>query len=127
LNIGELAHQTGTSIRSLRYYEAKRLLSSQRQENGYRSYDTTAIERVRTIQYFLGLGLTTREMFDIVFCGSPDEAAAQCDETAFSACSGEEGFYREKLAEVEARIASLEKARIYLTQRLAQMHAQEDV
>lgn len=126
MNIGELAHETGASIRSLRYYEAKRLLSSQRQENGYRAYDTTAIERVRTIQYYLGLGMTTREMFDIVFCGSPDEVAAQCGEMAFSDCPGESDFYREKLAEVEARIAALEKARIYLTQRLAQMHAQED-
>jgi MerR family Zn(II)-responsive transcriptional regulator of zntA len=126
MNIGELAHQTGASIRSLRYYEAKRLLSSQRRENGYRSYDTTAIERVRMIQFYLGLGLTTREMYDVVFCGSPDEVAALCDETAFSFCTGERDFYQEKIAEIEARIAALEKAKMYLTQRLAHLHAQEE-
>ncbi|MBO0782775.1 MAG: MerR family DNA-binding transcriptional regulator, partial [Ktedonobacteraceae bacterium] len=42
MNIGELARQTGVSIRSLRYYETKQLLSSQREENGYRSYESTA-------------------------------------------------------------------------------------
>jgi MerR family Zn(II)-responsive transcriptional regulator of zntA len=67
MNIGELASQTGISIRSLRYYETKQLLSSQRGENGYRSYESTAIERVRTIQFYLNLGLTTSEIFDVAF------------------------------------------------------------
>ena len=38
MTISELAHHTETSIRSLRYYETRRLLSPQRLENGYRSY-----------------------------------------------------------------------------------------
>jgi MerR family transcriptional regulator, Zn(II)-responsive regulator of zntA len=123
MNIGELARQTGVSIRSLRYYETKQLLSSQRGENGYRIYDQTAIERVRMIQFYLSLGLSTDEVFDVVFCSKPDDVASLCDETDLSSCPKEMDFYQEKLAEIEAHIASLEKAKIYLKQRLTRWHA----
>lgn len=118
MNIGELARQTGVSIRSLRYYETKQLLSSQRGENGYRSYDRTAIERVRTIQFYLSLGLTTNEIFEVVFCSKPEEVEALCGETESSSCPEEVGFYQEKLAEIERQITSLEKAKTYIKQRL---------
>src|SRR5215470_11378700 len=84
MNIGELARQTGVSIRSLRYYETKQLLSPQRGENGYRTYDRSAIERIRLIQFYLGLGLSTNEIFDVVFCSNPDDVAALCDGTGLS-------------------------------------------
>ena len=119
MNIGELARQTGVSIRSLRYYETKKLLSSQRGGNGYRFYERSAIERVKTIQFYLGLGLTTREIFDIAFCSSPEDVSSSCDENDLYSCPGEEQFYQEKIAEIEAQIASLEKAKTYLKQRLA--------
>ena len=126
MNIGELARQTGVSIRSLRYYEAKQLLSSQRRDNGYRTYDQAAIERVQLIQFYLGLGLSTNEIFDVVFCSNPDDVASLCDETGLSSCPDEMEFYQEKLAEIEAHIASLERARVYLKQRLAGWRALKD-
>lgn len=122
MNIGELARQTGVSMRSLRYYETKQLLSPQRGENGYRTYDRTAIERVRVIQFYLGLGLSTHEIFDVVFCSNPDDVASLCDGTGLSSCPGELDFYQAKLAEIEAQIAALEKARTYLKQRLTRWH-----
>src|SRR5215813_112065 len=118
MNIGELARQTGVSVRSLRYYETKQLLSSQRGENGYRSYDQTAIERVRMVQFYLSLGLSTNEIFDVVFCSNPNDVASLCDGISLSSCPDEMDFYQEKLVEIEAQIASLEKAKIYLEQRL---------
>ena len=109
MNIGELPRQTGVSIRSLRYYETKQLLSSQRGENRYRIYDQTAIARVRMIQFYLSLGLSTNEVFDVVFCSKPDDVASLCDGTDLSSCPKEMDFYQEKLAEIEAQIASLKK------------------
>ncbi len=76
MNIGELARRTSVSVRSLRYYEEKQLLSPQRGENGYRSYDAAAIERVRTIQFYLGLGLSTNEILDVVLCSEHDHDPA---------------------------------------------------
>lgn len=118
MNIGELARETGVSIRSLRYYETKQLLSAQREANGYRSYDQTAVERVRMIQSYLSLGLSTNEIFDVVLCSKPDDVITLCDGTGFSSCPGEMDFYQEKLAEIEAQIAALEKAKQHLKQRL---------
>ena len=123
MNIGELARQTGVSIRSLRYYEMKRLLSPQRRDNGYRAYDQTAIERVRMIQFYLSLGLSTNEILHVVFCSNPDDVASLCDGTGLSSCPEEMVFYQEKLAEIEAQIASLEKAKTYLEQRLTRWRA----
>ena len=118
MNIGELARQTGVSIRSLRYYETKQLLSPQREANGYRTYDQAAIERVKLIQFYLSLGLSTNEIFDVVFCGRPDDIASLCHEADLSSCPKELEFYQGKLAEIEAHIASLEKAQTYLKQHL---------
>ncbi|SRR5581483_4871329 len=125
MNIGELARQSGVSIRSLRYYETKRLLSPRRGDNGYRTYDQTAIERVRMIRFYLSLGLSTDEIFDVVFCSVPDDVASLCDGTGRSLCPEEMVFYQEKLAEIEAQIAALVKARTYLKQRLARWQAQK--
>jgi MerR family transcriptional regulator, Zn(II)-responsive regulator of zntA len=121
MNIGELARQTGASVRSLRYYETRRLIAPRRRENGYRSYDANTVERVKTIQYYLRLGLTTNEIFDVVFCRNADDLGTLCTEPDPFACSGLKDFYTEKLAEIEAQIASLEKAKAFLTQNLARM------
>ena len=118
MNIGELARQTGVSIRSLRYYEAKHLLSSYRGENGYRTYDHAAIERVRLIQFYLSLKLSTDEIFQVVFCGHPADVASFCAVSDLSSCPKEQEFYQEKLAEIEAQIVALEKAKRYLQHHL---------
>lgn len=119
MNIGELARHTNTSIRSLRYYEAKRLLSPQRLENGYRSYDQAAIERVGHIQFYLRLGLTTQQVFSIVSCGRPDSSPSPFDEINYPRCPEAIDLYQEKLTEIEEQIATLEQAKTYLKQRLA--------
>lgn len=118
LNIGELARRTGVSIRSLRYYEVKQLLTPQRGENRYRFYDHTAVERVKTIQFYLSLGLTTNEIFDIL-C---EDDLSFCD-GSIEACPEEEGLYKKKLLEIDIKIASLEQARTYLRERLARVQA----
>jgi hypothetical protein len=46
IRIGELAKQTTTSRRQLRYYEEQGLISADREANGYRQYGDALIERV---------------------------------------------------------------------------------
>jgi MerR family transcriptional regulator, Zn(II)-responsive regulator of zntA len=119
MKISELANRTNTSIRSLRYYETKHLLSSHRQENGYRSFDRMAIEQVRNIQFYLRLGLTAHQIFHIVSCGRPDSSPSPFDEREYPRCPEAIALYKEKLAEIEEQIATLEQAKAYLRQRLA--------
>ncbi|HLW02579.1 MAG TPA: MerR family transcriptional regulator [Ktedonobacterales bacterium] len=119
MKISELARRTNTSIRSLRYYETKHLLSPHREDNGYRSYDKTAIERVSNIQFYLRLGLTAHQIFHIVWCGRLDGSASPFDEIEYPRCPEVVELYKAKLAEIEEHIATLEQTKTYLRQRLA--------
>ncbi len=66
MRIGELSKETGVSERSLRHYEEKGLLPSNRLTNGYRDFDKSAIEKVELIQMYLQLGLNLEETARIV-------------------------------------------------------------
>lgn len=51
VKVGELAHETGKSIRTLHYYEELGLLRPvKRTEGGYRLYDAAAVNRIRAIE-----------------------------------------------------------------------------
>jgi DNA-binding transcriptional MerR regulator len=100
LRIGELARQTGLSIKTIRYYEARRLLEQPpRTEGGYRLYGPEEAARLRFIQRAKLLGLTLEEIRELV------ELAARCNE-------GEivprlEEVLEVKLEETERKMAEL--------------------
>ncbi|MFC8342435.1 MerR family transcriptional regulator, partial [Streptomyces sp. NPDC057280] len=56
--IGELAAQTATTTRALRYYEEQGLLESDRSPSGYRVYGPHAVTRVRNVRDLLASGFT---------------------------------------------------------------------
>jgi MerR family copper efflux transcriptional regulator len=59
MKIGELAAATGLATSAIRFYEQSGLLPpAQRAGNGYRSYSTEAVERLRYIQLAQALGFT---------------------------------------------------------------------
>ena len=60
--VGDLAKASGISADTLRHYERKGVLSSQRLSNGYRVYAEDALERVRTIRKALAIGFTLDEL-----------------------------------------------------------------
>ncbi|WNC15222.1 MerR family transcriptional regulator [Brevibacillus brevis] len=66
--ISQLSKLTGVSPRSIRHYEKKNLLSSNRLRNAYREFDESAITRIKTIQLYLSFGLTTDEIAEILKC-----------------------------------------------------------
>lgn len=68
MQIGELARRTGSSTRSLRYYERQGLLSATRGGNGYRSFDDSAIDTVLRIRALLAAGLSTDVIRRILPC-----------------------------------------------------------
>lgn len=61
-SIGALAKATGVSTDTLRHYERKGVLHSQRAGNGYREYPENALERVRTVRQGLAMGFTLDEL-----------------------------------------------------------------
>jgi DNA-binding transcriptional MerR regulator len=68
MRIGELAEQSGVSVRSLRYYEEQALLYSSRSERGQRLYGSTAVARVRLIQQLYAAGLSSRTLRELLPC-----------------------------------------------------------
>jgi DNA-binding transcriptional MerR regulator len=68
MRIGELAAQTGVSVRSLRYYEEQGLLVSTRSPSGQRRYTDAEIARVRFIQRLYAAGLSSRTIAELLPC-----------------------------------------------------------
>jgi DNA-binding transcriptional MerR regulator len=92
--IGELAETTGVSPDTLRHYERKGVLHSQRSANGYRKYSEDALERVRMIRHGLAIGFTLDELRSIfrVF----DRGGAPCQQVRSLAAN--------KLAHIETHL-----------------------
>lgn len=68
MRIGELAAQTGVSVRALRYYEEQHLLTSERSPSGQRHYPDTAVDRVLLIQCLYASGLSSRTIRELIPC-----------------------------------------------------------
>ncbi|MCD9021829.1 MerR family transcriptional regulator [Cohnella silvisoli] len=109
MKIGELSARTGVSIRSLRYYEQQKLLTSVRQENGYREYTPLAEEQVRTIQFYLALGITTEQIASFLNCVLKNKEAF-CEEVL--------PIYKQKLKEIDDQIHLLNNIKSNLEDRI---------
>lgn len=110
MKIGELAAQTGVSVRSLRYYERQGLIAPLRQANGYREYSALAVETVETIKLYLNLGLSTEEISGFLHCVLKNKEAF---------CAEVMPLYRSKLEEIERQIVQLSQIKLNLQQRMA--------
>jgi DNA-binding transcriptional MerR regulator len=109
LKIGDLAKQTGVSVRSLRYYEQQGLLAPMRLDNGYREYSPFALDLVRAIQLYLNLGLSTEEIAGILQCVLKNKEAF-CEEVL--------PIYQHKLKEIDEQIQLLTGIRRNLVDRI---------
>jgi MerR family transcriptional regulator, copper efflux regulator len=67
VRIGQLAAQTGFSVRTLRFYEQSGILPTpERTPGGYRSYDQDAVTRLRFVRSAQTLGLSLAEIADVL-------------------------------------------------------------
>ncbi len=100
--IGELADATGTTTKTLRYYEGEGLLAApERTPGGYRDYPPDAVERVTFIRHAQASGLTLRQIREVLMVR--DGGLAPCGHVAT--------FVNERLKDVKERIRELEHTR----------------
>ena len=67
LRIGELAHRTGTSAETLRFYESKDLIvAPRRSDAGYRLYTQADVARVDFIVKSKRLGFSLKEIEELL-------------------------------------------------------------
>ncbi|MFE5318536.1 MerR family transcriptional regulator [Paenibacillus sp. NPDC056579] len=111
IHISELSKRTGVSMRSLRYYEERKLLIPTRLENGYRDYAESDIEKVQFIQLYFSLGLTATEIMDFFDCLFQNGEKQQCLPNAIE-------IGERKLAEMKSQIELLRKAESQLEESL---------
>ncbi|TVX97740.1 MerR family transcriptional regulator [Paenibacillus cremeus] len=69
MKIQELVKRTGLTVHTIRFYEKEGLLDTrhvQRQKNNYRNYSDDAIERLKLIKKFQGIGCSLVELKEIL-------------------------------------------------------------
>ncbi|WP_342718997.1 MerR family transcriptional regulator [Bacillus paramycoides] len=114
MKISELSKKTGASIRSIRHYEKKNLITAVRLENGYREFDEFAIKRIRIIQLYLGLGLTSEQIEEILKCedNGPED---------YEFCEEMLETYQVKLDQINRQISVLDVVKYRLEKQIMQM------
>ncbi|MBM0127777.1 heavy metal-responsive transcriptional regulator [Pimelobacter simplex] len=110
MNIAELAERAGVKVSTLRFYERRGVLPAPpRTSSGYRDFDEEDVVRVRYLRRGQQLGFTLAELGELTaLTGSRVVIAGEV------ASRG-----REKLAEIDARIADLAQLRDALAGLLA--------
>ncbi|MFG1925220.1 MerR family transcriptional regulator [Cryptosporangium sp. NPDC048952] len=73
-----MSEATGTSPRSLRYYEELGLIRAPRRPNGYRDYGPSAVADVLTIRSLLDLGFPTALVERILPCTGDAGPVGDC-------------------------------------------------
>jgi MerR family copper efflux transcriptional regulator len=67
VRIGELAQRTGTTTKTLRFYEQAGLLPEpDRTPSGYRDYDESVVDRLRFVRAAQTAGLSLAEIRDVI-------------------------------------------------------------
>lgn len=103
LKIGEVATQSGLSVKTIRYYEEIGLLSPtvERSETGYRLFHPQVLNRLAFIRRAQSLGLSLSEIQQIL--GVHDEGELPCGEV--------KQHLEAKVAAISEQIAALETLR----------------
>jgi len=116
MRIGEVAGRAGVPAKTIRFWEDQRLLTApSRTPSGYRDYDPAILERLAFIRHAQAAGLTLeaiRQVLDIRDGGQPP-------------CVHVTALIARRLAEVEARLAELTRARDQLAALAARAAAQD--
>lgn len=101
-SIGEAARRSGVKVPTIRYYEQIRLLpAASRTEGNRRLYGLSELERLAFIRHARELG------FDV----DAIRALLALQDNPGQSCAAADAIARERLAEVERRIASLNALR----------------
>jgi MerR family redox-sensitive transcriptional activator SoxR len=107
LTIGEVAKRSGVAASALRFYEDRRLISSERAGSGHRRYPRSVLRRIAFIVFAQRIGLSLEEIKTELDKLPPDHAPGRQDWTKLSASW---------TSRIDDRIAELERLRAGLTE-----------
>ncbi|MBH3358624.1 MerR family transcriptional regulator [Pseudomonas guariconensis] len=113
MNIGELERRSGLGRHALRYYEKLGLIVAHRQANNYRSYSDQTVSDLAFIQSAQGAGFSLAEIGDILAARRGN--SINCAQGAALVAS--------KMAEIQAKISTLQAAYAFLDAERAKLEA----
>lgn len=103
MRIGAVAMAAGVTVDTIRYYERLRVLpAAPRASNGYRTYSTATIDRLRMIRQLHAMGLTLAQIRELLVSGG--------DEPTCLAIQGRLVAQRQKLRQQMDELESLDHA-----------------
>ena len=113
MTIGRLAHRTGVSVDTLRFYERKGLIvRPRRMLSGYRNYSDDAVDRLRFVKDAKGLGFSLREIQELLLLGV--KSTRECGPITRKA--------EAKLSQMTEEIARLQRLRRMLRKMIRDCH-----
>ncbi len=102
MRIGELAQATGTTTKTLRFYEDSGLLPpAERTPGGYRDYNDDAIDRLDFIRRGRAAGLTLKQVREVI----------DIRDTGTAPCAHVQELLNVRLTELDRQIADLQALR----------------
>ncbi|WP_010583789.1 MerR family transcriptional regulator [Schlesneria paludicola] len=113
LSIGELAKRGGVGVETVRFYERQGLLEEpERKSSGYRQYDAQTVQVLRFIRRAKELGFTLKEIKSLLEIRT--DVSTPRTEVRQQA--------RKKVAEIDEKIADLQRMREGLQSLINQCH-----
>lgn len=110
-HIGTVAHRSGFSIDTIRYYEKLGLIENPpRSEGGFRKYSPATVDRLQFVKKAQQLGFTLSEIKNVM--RSSEEGLKPC-------CDLVRNLLEKKLSEFETKIRELQKMRKNLKRLLS--------
>ncbi|SEJ48476.1 heavy metal-responsive transcriptional regulator [Frateuria terrea] len=107
LTIGAVAKRAGVAIDTIRYYEREGLLPEPtRRPSGYRSYGEGTVAQLRFIRRAKNLGFTLEEIRELLALSADRQRGVKAVRQRA----------QRRLADIEARIAELERVRAGLAE-----------
>ncbi|BCX89840.1 MerR family transcriptional regulator, mercuric resistance operon regulatory protein [Methylomarinovum tepidoasis] len=112
LTIGALARRAGVHVETIRYYQRLGLLPvPERPPSGFRRYREADLQRLRFIKRAQRMGFSLREIGELLRLEQAD-------------CRQVQQLAEQKLAQVEARLAELERLRTVLAEAVGSCRKQ---
>lgn len=120
LRIGDLARETGKTVRAIHLYEELGLLHpATRSSGGFRLYQRSAVERMRWIDLLHGMGFSLQEMSELLRSWWSSDLGPDAMESL-------RGLFTRKLDETRTAVTRYQQLERELTQGLAYLETCRD-
>jgi len=117
VKVGELAQETGKSIRTLHYYEELGLLRpARRTEGGFRLYDAGAAQRIRIIERLQTLAVPLARIRELAGAWNGGAAGREVAAKVRGILGSELDETRRRLTELKTIEGELERALAFLAE-----------